>query len=137
RIPIFFDFLRRADFRLMHVLFQCPACETSQRTTIVAGADSFGCRECHWSCALQPDDLDCEEPHKCLVCGCADLWRQKDFPRRAGLALVVLGAILSTIAWAYHLPATALGVLIGLALVDLVLFTFMKDVLVCYRCAAR
>ena len=53
------------------------------------------------------------------------------------MALVALGAILSTIAWAYHLPATALGVLLGFALVDLLLFTFMKDVLVCYRCHAR
>ncbi len=51
--------------------------------------------------------------------------------------MVALGAILSTIAWAYHLPATALGVLLGFALVDLLLFTFMKDVLVCYRCNAR
>jgi cytochrome c553 len=71
------------------------------------------------------------------VCGCDDLWRQKDFPQRVGLAMVALGAILSTIAWAYHMPATALGVLLGFALVDLVLFTVMKDVLVCYRCHAR
>ncbi len=51
--------------------------------------------------------------------------------------MVALGAILSTIAWAYHLPATALGVLLAFALADLLLFTFMKDVLVCYRCQAR
>jgi len=51
--------------------------------------------------------------------------------------MVALGAILSTIAWAYHLPATALGVLLAFALVDLLLFAFMKDVLVCYRCHAR
>jgi hypothetical protein len=51
--------------------------------------------------------------------------------------MVAMGAILSTIAWAYHLPATALGVLLGFALVDLLLFTLMKDVLVCYRCNAR
>jgi hypothetical protein len=65
------------------------------------------------------------------------LWRQKDFPQRLGLAMVALGAVLSTIAWAYHLPATALGVLLAFALVDLLLYTFMKDVLVCYRCQAR
>jgi hypothetical protein len=85
-----------------------------------------------------PDDVrENAAPQRCLVCGCDDLWRQKDFPQRVGLAMVALGAVLSTIAWAYHLPATALGILLGFALVDLLLFTFMKDVLVCYRCHAR
>jgi hypothetical protein len=65
------------------------------------------------------------------------LWRQKDFPQRLGVTLVVLGAVLSTIAFACYLPLTALGVLLAFALVDLLLFTFMKDVLVCYRCHAR
>ena len=51
--------------------------------------------------------------------------------------MVVLGAVLSTIAFALYMPLTALGVLLAFALVDLLLFTFMKDVLVCYRCHAR
>jgi hypothetical protein len=76
-------------------------------------------------------------PLCCLVCGCGDLWRQKDFPQRLGLALVGLGAVLSTIAVKLYMPATALGVLLAFALADLLLFAFMPDVLVCYRCAAR
>jgi hypothetical protein len=65
------------------------------------------------------------------------LWRQKDFPQKLGLAMVALGAILSTIAFSLYLPLTALGVLLFFALVDLLLFIFMKDILVCYACHAR
>jgi hypothetical protein len=95
------------------------------------------CDGCHWSRPYQADDLSAAGPRRCLVCGCDDLWRQKDFPQRLGVAMVALGAVLSTIAVALYMPATALGVLLAFALVDLLLFTFMKDVLVCYRCHAR
>ncbi|MDA1013646.1 MAG: hypothetical protein O3A00_04230 [Planctomycetota bacterium] len=51
--------------------------------------------------------------------------------------MVGLGVLLSTIAWAMYLPEYAIGVLMGFALVDLLLYTFMPDMLVCYRCSAR
>lgn len=47
------------------------------------------------------------------------------------------GGLLSTIAWAWHEPIWALGILMAFALVDLLLYTFMSDMLVCYRCRAR
>jgi hypothetical protein len=53
------------------------------------------------------------------------------------LALVALGAVLSTIAISYYYPATALGILLAFALGDLLLYGIMPDVLVCYRCQAR
>ncbi len=119
----------------MHVVFQCPGCHKTRRIAVSSGTTALACDECHWNRPVH--DLENAAPQRCLVCGCDDLWRQKDFPQRAGLAMVALGALLSTIAWAYHMPATALGVLLGFALVDLVLFTVMPDVLVCYRCHAR
>ena len=91
------------------------------------------CEHCDWTrpvVATQP-------PQHCIVCGCTDLWRQKDFPQRLGLLFVILGGIFSTIAWAYMLPVLAIGILMAFALVDFLLYTFMKDVLVCYRCHAQ
>lgn len=44
---------------------------------------------------------------------------------------------MSTVAWANHRPTWALGILMAFALVDLLLYTFMTDMLVCYRCRAR
>jgi hypothetical protein len=51
--------------------------------------------------------------------------------------MVALGALLSTIAITFYYPATALGILLAFALVDLLLYVLMPDVLVCYRCQSR
>jgi hypothetical protein len=45
--------------------------------------------------------------------------------------------LLSTIAYALWQPVLAIGILMGFALVDALLYLFMQDVSVCYRCAAR
>jgi len=71
------------------------------------------------------------------VCGCDDLWRQKDFPPALGLFFAGTAIVLSSIAWAYYNPNWAIGILMVFALVDMVLYTFMGDMLVCYRCRAR
>lgn len=99
--------------------------------------EAISCLQCHWSRPMDGKDVHDGRPERCLVCGCDDLWRQKDFPQALGLAFVAIGALLSTIAWAYHYPSVALGVLMVFAAADLLLFAIMKDVLVCYRCHAR
>ncbi len=106
------------------------------RCDVAAASDGLRCASCGWSRDL-PTDVTEAGPGRCLVCGCDDLWRQKDFPQKLGLALVGAGALLSTVGVALYMPATALGVLLAFALADLLLFAWMPDVLVCYRCAAR
>jgi len=76
-------------------------------------------------------------PKDCLRCGNRDLWRQKNFPQWAGLSCVAIGAITSSIAWGYHRPALALGILMGFAALDMILYVVMPDVLVCYRCKTK
>lgn len=121
----------------MHLQFVCPSCQAGNQTEVNASTASLECGDCHWSRAVAADEVAESRPTKCLVCGCQDLWKQKDFPQRLGVMMVATGAILSTIAWAQYRPALALGVLLGFALVDLLLYVFMNDVLVCYRCQAR
>ena len=43
----------------------------------------------------------------------------------------------STVAWYQYRPGVAIGILMVFALVDLALYSLMKDVLVCYRCQSR
>lgn len=121
----------------MQILYSCPSCARIMRSEVAATTESLCCDQCSWNRPLTPTDFGEHQPQHCLVCGCNDLWRQKDFPQKLGLALVALGALLSTIAMAYYYPATALGVLLAFALGDMLLYTFMPDVLVCYRCEAR
>ena len=121
----------------MHLSFDCPTCQSVVRTAVSESTEKIECGDCGWSRPVPNSDEADPSPRSCLVCGCVDLWRQKDFPPRVGLTVVGLGMLLSTIAWYFRMPKTAFGVLMGCALLDLVLYTLMKDVLVCYRCSAQ
>ena len=44
--------------------------------------------------------------------------------------------MLSCVAWAFYQPAIAIGILMLAGLIDMVLYTMMGDMLVCYRCGA-
>lgn len=121
----------------MQLTFVCPKCQRPNRCEVTQPGQTLHCDGCSWSRPIPSGDLTDGKPLRCLVCACDDLWRQKDFPQRLGLAMVGLGALLSTIAWAYYWPKTAIGILMGFALLDLVLYALMSDVLVCYRCGSR
>lgn len=121
----------------MQITYACPACQSSNRTAVTGRVDSIGCEHCSWTRSVDGADAGAAGPERCLVCGCDDLWRQKDFPPALGLTLVALGALLSTLAWLWYYPVAAIGILMAFALVDLVLFALMPDVLVCYRCGGR
>lgn len=65
----------------------------------------------------------------CLACGHPELYRQKDFPRTLGLAIVVGAAVLAPFTW-----YASLGVAAAL---DALLYRFAPDMVVCYVCHAR
>lgn len=121
----------------MRVAFQCPFCGKLTESRCCGSERTLRCEHCDWKRTLSSDDFTEDVPRACLVCGNEDLWRQKDFSQRLGLLFVVLGAVLSSIAWGLHMPLTALGILMLFALADLILFVVMPDVLVCYRCRTR
>ena len=119
----------------MRLRYACPGCQAQKEADV--GPGSIITCECSWKREATADSFVDDTPTKCFVCSCGDLWRQKDFPQWLGLTMVALGIIFSTIAWSQHMPLTALGILMFFALVDLLLYTFMGDMLVCYRCRAR
>ena len=123
--------------RLLQLVYRCPGCGQPDWTEVAADTGRLECRECEWSRTVREDDIQDGTPQCCVACGCVDLWRQKDFPQRLGVLFVAAGALLSTVAIAYYRPLLALGVLMGFALVDMLLYVSMSDVLVCYRCGAR
>ena len=65
----------------------------------------------------------------CLACGHPELYRQKDFPRGVGLAVVVGAAVLAP--FTYYLS------LVAAALLDAGLYWIAPDRLGCYACGAR
>jgi len=120
----------------MRVSGGCPSCQQPLWIEVVSESDDVSCAACGWSRKLAQGDVTENRPNRCLLCGCQDLWRQKDFPQKLGVAMVAVGAMLSTIAYYNYWYKTAIGVLLFFALIDLLLYTFMSDVLVCYRCGA-
>ena len=121
----------------MWIVFDCPTCRANNVTEVTEKSHDLTCSACAWRRTVAEEDRSANEPTRCVVCGCEDLWRQKRFPQRLGLLMVGSGALLSTIFWWYMRPAWAIGVLLLFALIDGLLYTLMRDVLVCYRCQAR
>src|SRR5579863_5003385 len=103
----------------MNLLFRCPGCQNQVRTDLTQPLPQLTCPHCTWKRPLVPMEQRQDPPRVCLVCGCRDLWRQKDFPQRIGVALVAIGALLSTIAYAMYMPILSLGILMAFALGDL------------------
>ena len=72
---------------------------------------------------------------QCPNCGCRDLFVRKDFPQKAGLAIVIAAAAAFLILAAK--PATfyiGAWVLVAAAIADAILFLVVRKVTVCYRC---
>lgn len=72
----------------------------------------------------------------CGLCGCERFYRQKDFNTKLGLWIA--GLILTS-AFVFllmdHLK-TGLIILVAGALVDLALYFFLGDIVICYKCRA-
>jgi hypothetical protein len=121
----------------MWIVFECPSCRNSSASEVVAATEQLRCSSCSWQRPVAESNRSATEPASCLVCGCEDLWRQKDFPQRLGVLILAVEVILATYFWARMEPIRTYGVLLFFALLDGVLYTLMRDVLVCYRCKAR
>lgn len=65
----------------------------------------------------------------CIGCSHPELYTQKDFPRRIGIAVVVVAAVLA--------PSTSYLSLAAAALIDAALYRFAPNVVVCYVCATE
>jgi len=65
---------------------------------------------------------------RCAACGHAQLYFQKDFNRRTGVALVVIGSVLA--------PFTKFISLGVVTVLDYIIWRMVKDVIVCYECQA-
>lgn len=72
----------------------------------------------------------------CVSCGHDALYVQKDFNRKAGLAIVGLGIVGSVYFFARSQPMFAMGALGLTALIDFLAHFLVGEVTVCYSCHA-
>lgn len=117
--------------------YECGQCHVPQRMAFTGGQHAIQCAGCKVETSLRAGAIEGTTVCACALCGTPDLYVQKDFPHRLGLAIVLVGIAASSIAWAYYWYPIALGVLMVTALFDLCLYYVMGSVVVCYRCLAQ
>ena len=115
--------------RRREIAYACAACGREA----VAGADGRGaCRTCGATRTLEvPPSVQTGGPvESCPACGGGQLYVQRDFNQKAGLAIVGVGAVLAPFTPYY-------SSLFAAAALDAVLFAFLPEITVCYRCHAH
>ncbi len=113
----------------MEIEFQCSDCRKSNEFEFESRDAQIGCSSCGRKYSLVHELLDQDgKLQKCGLCGCRDLYIQKDFNRKAGIAIVVVGAVLA--------PFTKMISLFVCALIDLILYRALPLISICYKCSS-
>jgi hypothetical protein len=115
--------------RAPEIAFRCPACGAEA----VAGLDGLGrCRACgaRPTLELSPALREQRAVDRCPACSGEQLYVQRDFNQKAGLAIVVAGALLAPFTRFY-------ASLVVAVIVDALLYLLLPEITVCYRCHAH
>ncbi|MEA2488700.1 MAG: hypothetical protein QOH21_492 [Acidobacteriota bacterium] len=107
------------------VHYLCTQCDA--RLAREPGEPASVCEQCGTASAVTAPPADAVID-RCAACGHEELYFQKDFNRKTGIALVVLGSIF--VPWTYGLSLLAVTIL------DYAVWRVVKDVIVCYECQA-
>jgi ribosomal protein L37AE/L43A len=73
----------------------------------------------------------------CTICGGTELYKKKDFPHSLGMAILVVACLASTLTYWLREMGLTWTILLGSAAFDGLLYLWVKDVIVCYRCQAH
>jgi len=120
----------------MQIVAKCPKCDAGLPVGAADAPASIKCGRCgreiplDISAALKADAA----VDRCPVCSGSDFYIRKDFDPTIGVAVVVTGAIISAIFYFFNRDFIAYGILAAIALIDLLVYTRLKNVTVCYRC---
>ncbi len=111
--------------------FACPACGEAVEGVLEPGTTGLVCPACAARTELPeaPALVAAGDAHACPVCGSADLYQQRDFNRKLGLALVAIGVLTG--------PFTRWISTVAFVLLDFGLYLFVPTVAICYACEAQ
>ncbi|MFM1801224.1 MAG: hypothetical protein RJA81_576 [Planctomycetota bacterium] len=121
----------------MELTFECSQCNAVNRVPDAQNCTQFKCQFCQAVREAKPHSITEEGLVHCPYCGTEKLYIQKDFPQGLGLTIVIAGFAWATYHWYMIQPIAAYSVLLGSALVDLILWKKVPDVVICYRCLSQ
>jgi hypothetical protein len=115
--------------------FSCPQCGSPARLPLPAPAE-WVCPDCGQHLPLAAPDPG-PGLERCAVCGNHELYKKKDFPHGLGMTILVAACLASTVAYYLYNAWWTWAILIGSAAFDGLLYLWVKDAIVCYRCDAH
>lgn len=121
----------------MNVTFRCPACQQQGRAQFDATTSEIACLACNSTWPLPEGAVTDTRVLRCLICPSTELFIRKDFSQTLGVLIVAVGFVISSVFWYYRMPYWTYGVLFATALIDVVLYLVVGNVLHCYRCQAQ
>lgn len=121
----------------MNITYACIQCGRTVRQEFAADVRQLACPHCGDQVAVPDGAVADGNVHRCLVCPSSELFVRKDFHQRLGVAIIATGFLLSTIAWYFYWTYATFAILFASALLDVILYLVMGDLLQCYRCQAE
>ena len=117
----------------MNVVFPCPHCARPGKADLTSPSE-WQCAGCGYRLVLEPPTPDLPT---CAICGNHEFYKKKDFPHRLGMAILIGACVLSVITHLLYLQMWTWTILIGSAAFDGLLYLWVGDAIVCYRCNAN
>ena len=111
------------------IAFHCPGCGR-EATAGIDGVARCGACGREGRLVLSPSLARDGIVDLCAACDGRQLYVQRDFNQKAGLAIVVVGAVLAPFTPYYSSLVVA-------ALIDAGLYALLPEITVCYRCQAH
>jgi hypothetical protein len=121
----------------MNVTFRCPHCDQISQAEFELNSTELACADCRAIWPIPPDSVTPSAVTRCLICPSTELFVRKDFSQQLGVAIVVLGVVISSVFWFYRMPYWTFGTLFAFALIDVILYLIVGNVLHCYRCQSQ
>jgi hypothetical protein len=123
----------------MKVTVRCPGCDAALPVAADSPQAAIKCGGCGREIPLDLSDAVRADDRvdRCPVCGGGDFYIRKDFNPKAGLAFVIVGALISAVFYWFRQDMIAYGVLAAAVLIDLLIYGRLRDITVCYRCHAE
>lgn len=119
----------------MKIYCACPGCDRPARIE-TPGPRNWQCPYCDHFLSL-PAELPARVPSACIVCDNREFYKKKDFPHWLGLTILTMASLAFFTGQAFYHPWLAWTVLIGSAVLDGLLYAWVGDAVVCYRCGAH
>lgn len=117
----------------MNVRFPCPSCDYPNKLDLSVPRD-WECSACNHRQRVEVPEPTV--PH-CVLCGTGELYKKKNFPHWLGMSLLIGACVLSVFTYGLYEKWLTWAILIGTAVFDGLLYLWVGDVTVCYRCNAH